>query len=295
MLGECHAHIIMDGKNYKEAVALHKEGVRKDIVRKNLQIWKEAGITFVRDGGDAYGVSRLARELAGEYGIDYRTPIFAIHKKGHYGGIVGHAFSDWREYRELILRAKREKADFIKIMISGIMDFSAFGVLTEEGLSEDEIRVMIQMAHEEGMAVMAHGNGDGLVRAALEAGVDSLEHGNYLEQETLALLAESRTVWIPTLAPVGNLLGCGRFPDDAVEQILQRQMEQVRYVFERGGRLGLGSDSGAYRVFHGQGLLDEYAYLKNAVGEDQEELLNERLRDSEEQIRKIFYNSSRQK
>ena len=93
MLGECHAHIIMNGKNYKEAVALHKDGVREEVIRAHFRTWKEMGITFVRDGGDALGVSRRAKALALEYGIDYRTPIFAIHKKGHYGGIVGHAFS----------------------------------------------------------------------------------------------------------------------------------------------------------------------------------------------------------
>ena len=142
------------------------------------------GITFVRDGGDALGVSRRAKDLAPEYGIDYRTPVFAIHKKGHYGGIVGHAFSDWEEYTRLVRRAKREGADFIRIMISGIMYFDAFGVLTEEGLSEEEIGKMISIAHEEGMRVMAHGNGDGPVRAALKAGLDTLEHGNYLEQDT---------------------------------------------------------------------------------------------------------------
>ena len=105
-------------------------------------------------------------------------------------------------------------------MISGIMEFGTFGMLTEEGLAEHEIRRMIHIAHEEGMTVMAHGNGDKTVRMAVEAGLDTLEHGNYLEQETLDLLAKSRTIWIPTLAPVGNLLGCGRFPDEQIKQIL---------------------------------------------------------------------------
>ena len=220
MFGECHAHIIMDGKNYKAAVSLHRNGPAEGPIRQHLEAWQQAGVTFVRDGGDALGVSARARELAPEYGIDYRTPVFAIHKKGHYGGIVGHAFEDRKEYRELVERAKREGADFIKIMISGIMEFDQFGVLNEEGLSGEEIREMIETAHHMGMKVMAHGNGDGPVRAAIEAGLDTLEHGNYLEQDTLDLLAESHTIWIPTLAPTGNLLGCGRYPDGQVEQIL---------------------------------------------------------------------------
>lgn len=286
MFGECHAHIIMDGKNYKEAVDLHKEEIKEEVIRAHLQEWKALGITFVRDGGDALGVSRRAKDLAAEYGIDYRTPSFAIHKKGHYGGIVGHAFSDWKEYLGLVRRAKKEGADFIKIMISGIMKFDAFGVLTEEGVSKEEFCQMIRIAHEEGMRVMAHGNGDKTVRAALEAEVDTLEHGNYMEQETLEFLAESKTIWVPTLAPTGNLLGCGRFPDEQIKQILNRQMNSIRYAFLKGARLGLGSDSGAYRVPHGQGLLDEYEWMKRAVGEENEADLRKRLTEAENWIKK---------
>ena len=78
MFGECHAHVIMDGMNYKAAVALHKNGVCQEAVRIHLEAYQKAGITFVRDGGDAWGASRYARSVAAEYGIDYRTPVFAI-------------------------------------------------------------------------------------------------------------------------------------------------------------------------------------------------------------------------
>lgn len=286
MFGECHAHIIMDGKNYKEAVGLHKNGVQDSVIHAHFQAWKDCGVSFVRDGGDALGVSARARELASEYGIDYRTPLFAIHKKGHYGGIVGHAFADIREYTELVRRAKKDGADFIKIMISGIMEFGEYGKLTEEGLEAAEIREMIHIAHAEGMKVMAHGNGDAPVCAAIEAGLDTLEHGNYLSRETLELLAKSQTIWVPTLAPVGNLLGCGRFPDAQVAQILEKQKQNVRYAFEKGAWIGLGSDAGAYLVPHGQGLLDELEYLKQAVGPVQESILYKRLEVAENRIKK---------
>lgn len=286
MFGECHAHIIMDGKNYRAAVDLHKDGVKDEVIRSHFQAWKAADVSFVRDGGDALGVSRRAKELAAEYGIDYRTPVFAIHKKGHYGGIVGHAFSDQKEYIALVQRAKQEGADFIKIMISGIMEFAAFGVLSEEGLSPEEIRWMIEIAHAEGMKVMAHGNGDRPVRSAIDAGLDTLEHGNYLSEDTLDLLSESKTIWVPTLAPTGNLLGCGRFPDEEVQKILDCQMKHICYAFEKGAHIGLGSDAGAYLVPHGQGLLDEYEYMKQAVGETREAELRERLQTAENWMKK---------
>ena len=286
MFGECHAHVIMDGKNYKAAVALHKNEPDEQAIREHLAAWQQADITFVRDGGDAYGVSERARELAGAYRIDYRTPIFAIHKRGHYGGIVGLPFDDRKGYRDLVDRARKRGADFIKIMISGIMEFDTYGKLTEEGLEPELISYMIETAHDAGLKVMAHGNGDGTVQAALAAGVDTLEHGNYMEEETLCQLAESSTIWVPTFAPTGNLTGCGRFPDEQVKAILERQSRAVRFAFEKGARIGLGSDSGAYLVPHGQGLLDEYAYMKAAVGRENVGVLDQRLAESEKWIRK---------
>ena len=272
----------MDGINYKAAVALHKDDVCEAAVRAHLKEWKDAGITFVRDGGDARGASKKAKELAPEYGIDYRTPVFAIHKRHHYGGIVGLPFDTWTEYEALVLRAKEEGADFIKIMVSGILDFAHAGTLTEEGLDRESIRRMIGTAHDAGMAVMAHCNGNQTCYETLEAGVDSLEHGFFMEEETLHLLAEKGTAWMPTFAPVGNLLGCGRFPDEEVQKNLERQMENVRKAMRLGAHIGLGSDAGANLVPHGEGTVDELHYLTKAG------VTEEVLQQTEHQVKTLF-------
>ena len=180
---ENHMHIFMNGTDYRQAVDDMKNGRKEYVVRENLDKYRLHGITWVRDGGDHYGASVYARSIAPEYGIEYRTPIFSIHKKGHYGGIVGRAFSDMQEYRSLVKEAISQKADFIKIMISGIMDFSGDGSLSEESLTDEEIEEMIHIAHEEGKAVMAHANGARAIKAAVRAGVDSLEHGNFMDEE----------------------------------------------------------------------------------------------------------------
>ena len=118
MFGECHAHLFMNGTDYRQAVRDHKNSVNISKVREELTAYQTNGITFVRDGGDKYGVSELARELAPEYDIEYRTPIFAIHRKGHYGGIVGKAAETLKEYADLVAEVKCRKGDFIKIMVS---------------------------------------------------------------------------------------------------------------------------------------------------------------------------------
>ena len=108
---ECHAHIFMDGVDYKKAAAAHENGPREDLIREHLAAYQKAGISYVRDGGDPYGAGVLARSLAPEYGITYRTPVFAIHRAGRYGKIVGRAFSDWKEYCTLVREVRRAGGD----------------------------------------------------------------------------------------------------------------------------------------------------------------------------------------
>ena len=281
MLGECHAHVIMDGKNYKEAVALHKNGVDESVIHRCFAKYRDADVLFIRDGGDSLGVSKRAKEIAAEYGITYLTPIFAIHKKGHYGSIVGRSFEDLREYAELVKEVKASGGDFIKIMISGLIDFSKYGVLTEEGVDETLIREMIHIAHEEGMAVMAHCNGARKMEIAAEAGVDSMEHGAYSEERALQVMAEQQVVWTPTVSPIGNLSGGGRFEDFITEKITQQHLKQIAKFVELGGRIALGSDAGAWRVPHVEGLWTELSYLKCIVDESH-------LKQTETLIREKF-------
>lgn len=286
MFGECHAHIIMNGVNYRQAIDMHKYGPDGQIIREHLKAYQDRGITFVRDGGDALGVSMRAKELASEYGIDYRTPIFAIHKEGHYGSIVGKSFATMREFHERVLEAKNAGADFIKIMTTGIMDFNAHGAVTGTPLDAAEVKEMVHIAHEEGLAVMSHTNGNYGVQAALSAGVDSLEHGNYMNEESLVMFAESDTVWVPTLVTVRNLLGDGRYEDDALKPIVESAEENIRKAFQLGVKVALGSDAGAYRVIHGKGIQDEVQAFVQILGD--REAVYRWLADGESEIRKRF-------
>lgn len=113
-------------------------------------------------------------------------------------------------------------------MVSGLMDFSAYGVLTEEPLTGAEMHDLIAAAHDLGFAVMAHCNGAKAVKNAVTAEVDSIEHGAYLDDEACHILAESDTVWVPTLSTIGNLIGSGRFPDDVAERILRSAQENIQ-------------------------------------------------------------------
>ena len=167
---------------------------------------------------------------------------------------------------------RAQGADFIKIMISGLMDFDHFGVLTQPGLPAEEIKELIHIAHEEGFAVMAHANGARTVEAATLAGVDSVEHGAYLDDDALAAMAEMGTVWVPTLSTIGNLRGKGRFDEAAVAAILGSALENVERFAAMGGLIACGSDAGAWAVPHG--CETEENLLRSALGEKTADILH---------------------
>ena len=251
MKADCHIHAVLDGIHWKTALERHKTKPDEMFVRNMLKTYQALGYTYLRDGGDRWGAGVLARELAPEYGITYRTPGAPLCEKGRYGSFIGLTYETWQEYRDLVIRHRESGMDFVKIMISGLMDFDRFGVLTEPGMPAQQIRELIHIAHSEGMAVMAHANGGDTVAAAAEAGVDSVEHGAYLHKDALWAMKEAGTIWVPTLSTVGNLLGKDRFSQEAVEKILANALENVNFFFEIGGVLAPGTDAGAWAVPHG--------------------------------------------
>ncbi len=255
MAADCHMHMVLDGRDWRAAINAHTSGPDERIIRQVLRTYADLGYTYLRDGGDRWGVGEKARALAGEYGITYRTPLAPLCKQGHYGSFIGEVYASVKEYARLVVRTKQSGGDFIKIMISGLMDFDRYGVLTEKPLTSGEIRELIKIAHEEGLAVMAHANGAETVEAAAAAGVDSVEHGAYLNADALAAMEENGTVWVPTLSTIGNLRGKGRFSEKDVVKILESALESVaRYS----GLIAPGTDAGAWAVPHGsetEGLL----------------------------------------
>ena len=275
MFADCHMHMILDGVYYRDAIDAQRERPDEALIRARLSAYRDAGVTFLRDGGDAWGVGAFAARIAPEYGVDYRTPAFPIHKNGRYGGFIGRGCDDLQEYAALVREAKAAGADFIKIMISGLMDFDRYGVITGEPLPPDEIAELIRVAPGEGLSVMAHANGADTVRAAAEAGVDSVEHGAYLDDEALTAMVEARTVWTPTISTVGNLIGEGRYPDAVFEPLFAYQAENIRRFAAMGGTIAPGSDAGAYAVPHVQGALDELEYLTEILGVDAKATLYE--------------------
>lgn len=272
MNADCHVHMVLDGVDWKSAIARHSGEPDMGFIREILSRYRAQGITYLRDGGDRWGVGAAARSIAPEYGITYRTPLAPLCKSGHYGSFIGQTWCDLKEYASLVEKIRSRGGDFIKIMVSGLMDFDRFGVLTSEALSSLEIQQLVHIAHEEGFSVMAHCNGAATAKAAASAGVDSIEHGAYLDEEALWAMKETGTVWVPTLSTIGNLRGKGRFDEAAICKILESALENVTRFASIGGLVAPGTDAGAWAVPHGSQT--EYPLLRQAIGDKTDAILS---------------------
>lgn len=284
MFADCHIHMILDGVYYRSAIDHQKERPDDALIRARLAQYAAQGVTWLRDGGDGWGVGLRASQLAREYGITYRTPVANLCRKGHYGCFLGWGYEDFSQYRALVDRVAEMGAHFIKLMLSGIMDFSVFGGITDTPCSYELCHDLISYAHDRGFSVMAHANGSEAVSNALRAGVDSIEHGAYLSEETLCQLAESNAVWVPTIAPIANLRGLGRFPDEVLIPLTELHQQNIARAAGLGAAIALGTDAGAYAVYHAQSVREEYELLREALGDGTDEILTH----GEAEIKKRF-------
>jgi imidazolonepropionase-like amidohydrolase len=122
---------------------------------------------------------------------DPSAPEFAVPTRFNIADTVD-------EMRVVVRRDLKYGADWIKLMASGgIADvLSDFHV---QELSEEQMAAAVELAHRAGRRVMAHAEGTPGIRAAVRAGVDSIEHGTMLDEESAALMERKGTWLVPTL------------------------------------------------------------------------------------------------
>jgi imidazolonepropionase-like amidohydrolase len=115
--------------------------------------------------------------------------------------------------------------------------------------SAEELRALVEEAAAGGIGVMAHAHGDAGGRAAVEAGVRSIEHGTYLSPETLEMMARRGTFLVPTIAIVRDLTVPGGDYDNAFlnvrgRHMLPRVQEMARTAHRLGVRIVAATDTG---------------------------------------------------
>lgn len=160
----------------------------------------------------------------------------------------------------------KEGADLIKITATGgVLSNTAAGL--ELQFSEAEIEAIVEAAHSMGRKVTAHAHGKSGVDAALRAGVDSIEHGTYLDDESIALFKENGATLVPTVLAGATVTGWTNeawlpAPSRAKAAIVGPLMlDMLRRAHEGGVNVAFGTDTGVSR--HGENA-QEFALMVEA-------------------------------
>lgn len=204
-----------------------------------------AGISALRDAGFRQNTDRgiIAPPWSGP-GPRVVSSGWALYRQGGYGSAFGVEIVKGEQIPAEILRLKMAGADIIKTMASGMVSLKHPGQVTAGGFGSEELEFIVTEAAAQGLGVMAHANGEQAIIAAATAGVRSIEHGFFMTERALDLMAAKAVFWVPTLVALQRTAGSSAAPDTAqfVEHQILSQLSMLRYAHSIGVPLAIGTD-----------------------------------------------------
>jgi imidazolonepropionase-like amidohydrolase len=168
-------------------------------------------------------------------GADFRTPDEEIDPCGHVGPFSNMSViaDGTDEVRKAAREELRKGATQIKLFASGGVVFPAEGHATRYEFAEEELSAVVEEAAARGTYVMAHVYTDEGVRRCLRAGVRSIEHANFVNEDTVAMMAECGAFYVPTFISLVQRVESAaetHLPEAIVEN-LRRTIARGRQVY----------------------------------------------------------------
>jgi imidazolonepropionase-like amidohydrolase len=237
---------------------------------RNAQRTLEAGFTTVRDASGSPQGFKMAIERSLIPGPRMRISVGALSQTGGHGdqtmpnganpgGIGGRGGAEFPEtvvdgpdeVRLAVRKLLRAGADFIKLCSTGGV-LSPADEPTHTQFTPEEIAVMVYEAAAQGKTCMAHAQGTQGIKNAVHAGVESIEHGIYLDDEVIGEMKEQGTFLVPTLiAPMWVMRHAETAPGTVLPQSVRKTkevLEHHRASFGRaaaaGVKIAMGTDNG---------------------------------------------------
>ncbi|MBB4658934.1 metal-dependent hydrolase family protein [Parvularcula dongshanensis] len=233
-----------------------------------------AGFTTVRDVGAGSGDAIFALRAATEKGYLPGPRIFAAGAiitptGGHADGTQGYrddvaellhssgVCDGAEECRKAVREQIRRGADQIKLTSTGgVLSNTATG--TGQQFTDEELAAIVETAHAMGRKATAHAHGKGGIDAALRAGVDSIEHGTYLDEGSAKLFKRSGAYLVPTILAGVTVAEWAKDPDTFLTPFQKAKAAEVgpnmlamaRLAHEQGINIAFGTDTGVSK--HGE-------------------------------------------
>lgn len=270
---DTHVHLALDSLDFYQCL---DNWSRPELIEANIQTYLrhylECGIVALRDGGDLPGFAWKAKQKVNSeqwLGPQILSVRQAVQRKGKYGRFLGRGFNTIQEWREQEADFFAKGLDQLKIVVTGIIKFDTYGVVGPAQWSVVELKELVKSAHDRGVSVMAHASGTEGISLAIEAGIDSIEHGYYLTTEQLKRMQAKGIAWVPTIAPIGNILkyDADRYSvqeKSILTRILQGHLAKIQEAYQLKASIGVGTDAGAFLVPHGDAFFDELEWFKEA-------------------------------
>jgi imidazolonepropionase-like amidohydrolase len=269
---DAHVHLCLDGSP-DPIGKLTSEPATVTAVRASQQARETlmAGVTTVRDMGGKDGADLAVRDAIRSGMIQGPRMLVSrnmICMTGGHGWQFGRQADGPDEVRKAAREQVRGGADLVKLMATG-------GVLTPgvepgaEQLTEEELRAGIEEAHKAGRKTATHAMGTKGILNALRAGIDSIEHGVYLDEEAASLMKAREVSLVPTISALYHIerMGTdGGIPAFAVEKTMvvkPHHLNSVRIARDAGLLVAMGTDAGTPFNRHGQNLAEMVLLARN--------------------------------
>jgi len=169
--------------------------------------------------------------------------------------------------RRAVRKAVKRGADVIKITATGGV-LSNTNAGTGQQFFDDELAAIVETATKMGRKVTAHAHGKDGIDAALKAGVSSIEHGTYLDDETAALFKKHKATLVPTVLAGMTVVDWAEnynfLPPNSAKKALEvgpQMQDMLRIAWENGVNVAFGTDTGVSR--HGDNA-QEFKYMIKA-------------------------------
>jgi len=289
-LFDCHTHVMISDIDMWK-MAQRPFSLMFYEAMHNLRATLDIGITTVRDAGGADLGVKTAVERGLIEGPRMQISIKMISQTGGHGdewmpsgamvpflpeyiGSPNTVVDGPEEMRKKVRELIRDGADVIKVATTG-------GVLSPSDdprhahFTMDELTMLVQEAAAAGRWVMAHAQGSEGIKNGIRAGIRSIDHGIFLDDEAISLMLEKGTYLVPTLvAPRGVIEGAEQHGMQIPEASLRKAKETVeihresfRKAVAAGVRVAMGTDTGV--TPHGENLRELPLMVEGGMSPEQ--------------------------